>query len=131
MSKNILAKLNVRTRKNPQDRTAAPLYYVQAVSTGTCDLDRLAYLISNQSTVREPDCLAVLHAFVHNMLDELEQGRIVELGRLGNFQVGVGSTGSALAEDVSLSNIKRIALNYRPSKHVKKRIKNMDFSLAD
>ena len=127
---SIKSKLQILQRKNPQDLTAPARYYVQNISTGKCDLDRLSYLIANQSTVRESDCLAVLHAFVHNMLDELEQGRIVELGKLGNFQVSVRSEGSDTIEEVNLTNIKRIGLNYRPSKHVKKRINTMDFSLT-
>ena len=126
---SLKVKLIVQKRSHPMDDTEPDKYYLKAVKTGNCDLERVAYLISNQSTVREPDCLAVLHAFVNNMLDELSQGRVVELGALGNFQVGVRSTGSLAAEEVSLSNIKRIGLNFRPSQRVKKRLVAMDFNI--
>lgn len=126
---NLKTRLKIQPKKNPQDLLAPERYYLQAVKSGTCNLERLAYLISNQSTVREADCLAVLNAFVHNMLDELEQGRVVELGALGNFQVSVRSEGSDLPEDVSRSNIKRINLNYRPGKRVRKRLNNMEFTI--
>ena len=47
-------------RPNPQDRTAENKFYALAVSKGSTDLERLAYLVSHQSTVREGDCYAVL-----------------------------------------------------------------------
>ena len=126
---DLKSRLKIQPKKNPQDLLAPERYYLQAIKSGTCNLERLAYLISNQSTVREPDCLAVLHAFVHNMLDELAQGRVVELGALGNFQVGVRSEGSDTPEEVNLSKIKRVNLNYRPGKRVRKRLDTLEFSI--
>lgn len=121
--------LKVKSRKNPQDSLAPEKFYVQAVKNGSTDLERLAYLISNQSTVREPDCLAVLSALVHNMMDELAQGRVVQLGILGNFQVGVKSEGSETLEEVNLSNVKSAHINYRPGRRVKDALKVMKFKL--
>lgn len=124
---DLKSRLKIQPKKNPQDLLAPERYYLQAIKSGTCNLERLAYLISNQSTVREPDCLAVLHAFVHNMLDELAQGRVVELGALGNFQVGISSEPSDVPEDVNVSKIKAVRLNYRPGKRVRKRLEAMEF----
>ena len=121
--------MKIQPKKNPQDLLAPERYYLQAVKNGKCGLERLAYLISNQSTVREPDCLAVLQAFVHNMLDELAQGRVVQLGALGNFQVSVSSEPSDTPEEVNLSKIKRVSLNYRPGVRVKKRLEALDFTI--
>src|SRR5690554_5160500 len=127
---NLKIRLKIQPKKNPQDLLAPERYYLQAIKSGTCNLERLAYLISNQSTVREPDCLAVLHAFVHNMLDELAQGRVVELGALGNFQVGVRSEGSDTLDEVNLSKIKRVHLNFRPGKRVRKRLDTLEFAIV-
>ena len=121
--------LKVQRKKNPRDLSAPDRYYVQAVKTGTCDLERPAYLIVNQSTVSEADCLAVLHSFVHNMMDELEQGRVVELGHLGNFQIKVSSLPSNSPEEVGIENVKSIGVNYRPSLRIKKRLKKIKFKL--
>jgi len=122
-------KLVVKSRKNPQDPLAPEKFYVQTKKDGLTDLERLAYLISNQSTVREPDCLAVLSALVHNMMDEMAQGRVVQLGILGNFQVGVKSEGSDVLEEVNLSNVKSAHINYRPGRRVKDALKVMKFKL--
>jgi predicted histone-like DNA-binding protein len=116
-------------RKNPQDLLAPPKYYTQAVSDGFVDLERLAYLVSNQCTVREADCLAVLNALQHNVMDELSQGRTVQLGSLGNFQVGVRSEGAEDATSVSSSLVKSAHINYRPGKRLKKMLGALDYKL--
>src|SRR5690625_7609189 len=121
--------VTIQERKNPQDLTAPSKYYVQATKSGTVGLDMLAYLIANQSTVREPDCLAVLSALVHNMKDELAQGRVVSLDGLGNFQIGVRSEGSETQDAVSSANVKSAHINFRPSKKLKKALQSLDFSV--
>jgi len=126
-----MVQLKSIARKNPQDEQAPEKFYVHTVSTGFVDLERLAYLIANQSTVREADCLAVLNAMQHNMLDELAQGKIVQLGTLGNFQVGVRSHGSETQEEVNATKVRSAHINYRPGKRVKKALKTMDYKLID
>ncbi len=128
---NTNSTLIVLGKKNPRDLTAPERFYLQAVKTGKIDLPWLAGLIADQSTVREADCLAVLNALVLNMIKELSQGRVVELGSLGNFQVGVNSEGSDLPEEVNLSKLKRVRLNYRPSKKMQKALNNIEFTVIN
>ena len=52
--------LKALERRNPQDVNAVNKFYAKAISQGVIDFERLAYLVSNQCTVRVPDCLAVL-----------------------------------------------------------------------
>lgn len=102
------------SRHNPQDVNAENKFYAKAISQGVIDFERLAYLVSNQCTVRESDCYAVLRALEHNIMDELKQGKVVQLGGLGNLQVGVSSNGEVLAESVSGSTVKKAHINFRP-----------------
>ena len=124
-----MVNLKINSRKNPQDEQAPELFYLRAIKKELVDFERLAYLISNQSTVREPDCLAVLRALEHNMLDQLGQGNVVQLGSLGNFQVGVRSDGTATAEEQSPTNVRSAHLNYRAGKRIKKALKSLDYTL--
>jgi predicted histone-like DNA-binding protein len=117
------------SRGNPQDETEVPKFYAHAISTGKVDFERLAYLVSNQCTVRVPDCLAVLRALEMNMIDELEQGKIVQFGELGNFQIGVRSEGKALTEEVSGNSVTSAHLNFRPAKRLRKMLKTLEFKL--
>ena len=123
-------KYQVLPRKNPQDLLAPEKFYAAAVADGNVDLDRLAELISYQCTVTETDCYAVLMALEHNIISELGQGRIVKLGRLGNFQVGLSSTGSANASEVSASAITKSRILFRPGKKLRSMLDGVSFKKA-
>ena len=116
-------------RPNPQDRTAENKFYALAVSKGTTDLERLAYLVSHQSTVREGDCYAVLLSLLHNIMDELKQGRIVKLDKLGSFKIGVNSKGMATEEEVTANSIKKAHINFRPDARMREMLANVKFSI--
>lgn len=123
-------KFKVLPRKNPQDQLAPEKFYAAAVADGNVDLDRLAELISYQCTVTETDCYAVLMALEHNIIGELKQGRIVKLGRLGNFQVGISSTGSDTAAEVSATAIKKSRILFRPGKKMRTMLDGISFKKA-
>ena len=91
-------------------------------------MERLAYLASNQCTVRESDCYAVLLALQHNIMDELNQGNIVKLDKLGSFQIGVRSVGKGLQEEVSADTVKSAHLNFRPAKRMRNMLNNVEYS---
>ncbi|WP_281299017.1 HU family DNA-binding protein [Flavobacterium limnophilum] len=123
-------KFKTQSRKNPQDLTAPEKFYAAAIADGDVDLDRLAELISYQCTVTETDCYAVLMALEHNIIGELKQGRIVKLGRLGNFQVGISSTGSDTAAEVSATAIRKSRILFRPGKKMRTMLDGVSFKKA-
>jgi predicted histone-like DNA-binding protein len=123
-------KYRVLPRKNPQDITAPEKFYAAAIADGDVDLDRLAELISYQCTVTETDCYAVLLSLEHNIIGELGQGRIVKLGRLGNFQVGISSTGSDTAAVVSAATITKSRILFRPGKKLRTMLSGVSFKKA-
>ena len=94
------------------------------------DLEKLAELISYQCTVTEADCYAVLMSLEHNIISELNQGRIVKLGRLGNFQVGLSSEGKETAEEVTSSVIKKNRILFRPGKKLRTLLSTLTYRKA-
>ncbi len=125
-----MVKIRSIERPNPQDRAADNKFYVQAIATGTTNLERLAYLVSNQSTVREADCYAVLLSLLHNISDELQQGKIVKLDKLGSFQIGVQSEGVATEEDLTVNVIKKAHINFRPDARLRTMLANLRYTLS-
>jgi len=121
--------IKAMSRLNPQDVNAENKFYAKAISQGVIDFERLAYLVSNQCTVRESDCYAVLRALEHNIMDELKQGKVVQLGGLGNFQVGVRSNGEVLAENVSGNSVKKAHLNFRPGAKLREMLEIVKFKI--
>lgn len=102
-------------------------FYAAAIANGETNLDKLAELISYQCTVTEADCYAVLMSLEHNIVSELKEGRIVKLGRLGNFQVGLSSEGLATAEEVSSSAITKRRILFRPGKKLRSLLNELSF----
>ena len=127
-----MVNLKPISKSNPQDRAADNKYYAQVVATGKTDLERLAYLVSNQSTVREADCYAVILSLLHNVVDELKQGRIVKLDKLGSFQIGINSEAVDTPEEVSTNLVKNVRIKFRPDKRMKNslNIKTVDFTIV-
>lgn len=117
-------------RKNPQDRTLPEKYYASVVADGSVDFETLAESISQQCTVTETDCIAVLTVLERSIISELKQGRIVRLGKLGNFQVGLSSAGLDTMEEVNANAITKSRILFRPGKKMKELLSNLSFKKA-
>lgn len=112
---------------NPQDVSAPHKFYAIAVGDGRTDLRRLAKMIAMQCTVNRADCLAVLAALEDNIILELQDGRIVELGELGTFQIGVTSTASATSDEVNTNSVKKARLNFRPGEELRRMLGSLSY----
>ena len=123
-------KFKAQARKNPQDVNLPEKYYAAAIADGEVDMDTLAEQISYQCTVTESDCYAVLLSLERNIMSELEQGRIVKLGRLGNFQIGVSSEGKDTAEEVTSGAITKTRILFRPGKRLRSLLNDLSFRKA-
>ena len=124
-----MVQIEAIPRKNPIDSEAPPKFFAHAIKAGLVDLERLAWLVSNQCTVRESDCYAVLLALEHNVLDALSQGQVVQLGQLGNFQVGVRSLGSENQAEVNAASVKSAHINFRPGRRIRKMLGSLNYKL--
>jgi predicted histone-like DNA-binding protein len=123
-------KFKVLPRKNPQDINAPEKFYAAAIGDGAIDLDRLAEKIAYQCTLTEVDCHAVLLSLVHNVSEELNDGRIVRLGKLGTFQIGISSEGKDTEAEVNASAIIKSRINFRPGNKLRKVLTELSFRKA-
>jgi len=117
-------------RKNPQDLTATPKYYAAVTTNGSVDFESLAEMISEQCTVTDTDCLAVLNVLEKNIVRELKEGRIVRLGKLGNFQVSLSSEGFDTPEEVTADAVKNTRILFRPAKKMRELLSVLTFQKA-
>jgi len=120
-------KYKVLPRKNPRDLEAPEKFYAAAIADGEVDLEQLAELIAYQCTVTDSDCYAVLTALEQNIVNELKQGRIIKLGRLGNFQVGLSSDGKTFPEEVNASSIRKNRVLFRPGKRLRTMLNDLSY----
>jgi len=124
-------KIKAVQRVNPQDVAAPQKFYAKAVGNGKTNLKRLAKMISMQCTVNRADCLAVLASLEDNIIMELQDGKIVQIGDLGTFQLGVKSTGSTTSDEVNSSSVMKARLNFRPGEELKKMMNNLSYRKND
>ena len=112
------------TKRNNSIKNNTEQYILQAVNTGTIDLDNISRLISNECSLHEVDVKAVLIALGLKLKFFLTDGKIVELGDIGRFKMGF--SGTASNDPTTLTpkrNIKKYHINYQPSKKLKQRLK--------
>lgn len=120
-------KIKAVERVNPQDVAAPHKFYAKAVGDGRTDLKRLAKMIAMQCTVSRADCLAVLAALEDNIILELQEGKIIELGELGSFQIGISSLASVTSDEVNTSSVKKARLNFRPGEELRKMLSTLTY----
>ncbi len=101
-------------RKNPLN-TNEVQHIIQAVSTGTIDLETIAYEISNENTLSEVDVHAVLRALGKKIQYHLNEGKIVDLDHIGKFKVGIKCKSSSDPALLSKKSIEKFSLNFQPS----------------
>jgi len=124
------AKYTIVARGNPQDTSAPKKYYPLVKSRGDVTLRRLAERIAEISTLSSIDIVAALEALLTIIPQELAGGNIVRLGDFGAFSLRIRSTGSDTEEEVSAHNITTARAIFRPGKHFKAALDNIDFEKA-
>jgi predicted histone-like DNA-binding protein len=122
-----MVKVKSVKRKDPRDQASIEKFYLTTISQGSSNLKQLAEKISYQSTLTPGDCYNVLSALEKNVIDELQQGRIVRLGELGTFRVSVSSEGKMTDEELNASAIKKARILFRPSVELSKMLKSLHF----
>jgi predicted histone-like DNA-binding protein len=118
-------RYRITKRSNTIANNKKEQFILQAVNTGTIDLERICKEISNESTLSVVDVKAVLIALGIKMQFHLEEGKIVDLGDVGKFKIGFQCKAEENAQNLSPKrNIKKYHLNYQPSKQMKRRLKS-------
>ncbi|MFY7743025.1 MAG: HU family DNA-binding protein [Flavobacterium sp.] len=123
-------KFTTVQRRNPQELLAPEKFYASAIGDGEVGIEKLSRMISEQCTVTEADCLAVLASLEKQMVNQLEEGRIVRLGRIGSFQIGVSSLGMDTPEEVTSNSIIKSRVLFRPAQNIKNLLKTLRYHKA-
>jgi len=114
-------------RKNLRDPQAKALVYAIAKSRSKSDFDKLADLISKRTSLSRPDVYAVIIAMVEVIIDELKEGNMVQMGKLGSFAINIKSEGAESEEKFTPTLIKGAKLVYRAGNELKAMLKTLKF----
>ena len=90
------------------------LYYGQIRSLKKVSFQKLCDMIAMRSTAFIGDVMLVVEGLLSVMQERLEEGDILQIGRLGNFRMVAGSKGAATVDDFDTSLFKNARIVYVP-----------------
>lgn len=107
-------------RKDPRNAKAVAKYYPQLVNQGnSADLEDIAYLMKEASSLSLGDIKSVLTNFVESMRTILYSGQSVRIKDFGVFSLGARTYGSETEKECGVKNIKSVKINFRAATSVK------------
>lgn len=107
-------------RKKPGQPDAVGKYYPQLVTLGlSVDLDSIAYVMKEKSSLSLGDIQSVLTNFVEAMRSSLYDGKSVNIQNFGVFSLSARTVGTEKVEDCTVKSIKAVRINFRPSSSVR------------
>lgn len=74
--------------------------------------------IEKFSALSEADIRGVIIALENVIVNELANGKIIRLDKLGSFYPSLSSEGAATVGDFNVAMIKSAKVNYRPGKRI-------------
>lgn len=90
------------------------LFYAQVRSLKKLDFNKLCSLIAVRSTAFIGDVMLVIEGLLSVMEERLEEGDVVQMGRLGNFRMVAGSKGIEAEKDFSTALFNKARIVFSP-----------------
>jgi predicted histone-like DNA-binding protein len=114
-------------KHNLRDKTKAPLYYAQVHHAGRASLVTLQSRLCQMSSLSKGDVQSVLSNLMDVIMDLLREGKIIELGQLGNMYISVRSKGMEVEKDFSSANIKGAHIRFVAGTDLKQLMKSLSY----
>jgi len=122
--------LKLVEKVNPLAPEEAPKYYASAIHDARVELDDLATMVADRCSMRRADVHGVLVGLMDIIPDQLLEGKIVALGKLGSFYAAVSSDGIENKDDRSVTMIRGTNIRYRPTKELSKQLRMLEYTFA-
>ena len=78
------------------------------------DFDSICELIADRSTASDGDVALVVLGLIRAMEEALLRNEVVQLGRLGNFRLSIGSSGTVEEKDFQANMIRTPKIIFTP-----------------
>jgi len=114
-------------RPNPLDSALPRKYYAQAKASGSIPLKQLSKNMAARCTVTSSDILAVLDALIQEMVAELGEGRIVNLGDFGSFRLTLFGDGAGTEAQFNSGLIRGSRIVFRPGAELKQMLSALSY----
>ena len=102
-------------------------WYAVATNDGELTVDDLTKLIEKFSALSEADIRGVIIALENVIMDNLANGKIIRLDKLGSFYPTLSSRGADKEEIFDTSYIRGASGRYRPGTRISNALKTITF----
>ena len=102
-------------------------FYAQAVIAGEADFKTLLQETAKACNMSLVDAKRLYYNLEAIIQQELAAGKVVRLGGIGSFQIGISSNGSDTPKEVTSNQITKAKINYRPGTPFKEMLKTLTF----
>ncbi len=106
-------------------------WYASVVTDGELTVDELSKQIEKFSSLSEADIRGVIIALENVIQENLINGKIIRMDKLGSFYPVISSNGAATKEEFNSSLIKEVYVRYRPGKRIIDTLKTAMFKKAN
>ena len=101
-------------RKDPRKIDGVLKYHPQLVTMGqSVDLDSIAYIMKDKSSLSLGDIQSVLTNYVEAMRAALFDGKSVNIRDFGVFSLSAHTSGATTKEDCTVKNIERVNIRFK------------------
>lgn len=119
-------EITSRKARNEDDKE---VYHLVLPGRARLEFDKMCQLISERTTLNAYEVEFVLSVLQEVVIENLEIGRGIELGRLGCLEPSLKAEAVDNKNDINLNTIKKTRLIYKPSKAIKAALKNMKYGI--
>ena len=119
--------LNIASRKSTKEDKV--VYHLVIARQERLDFEQMSKLIAERTTLSEYEVEFTLSELQDIIIENLQLGRGIELGRLGCIEPSINVTAVDNINDINLKTIKKTRLIYKPSKSIKAALKNLKFKI--
>lgn len=103
----------------------------RAPVSGKMDFDSICELIADRSTASDGDVALVVLGLIRAMEEALLRNEVVQLGRLGNFRLSIGSSGTVEEKDFQASMIRKPKIIFTPGDKLRAMIEKVSLERID
>lgn len=105
-------------------------WYAVVKNDGEMSIDDLVKQIEKFSALSEADIRGVIIALENVIQNELTNGKIIRMDKLGSFYPSLSSEGTAIEANFNVNLIKGAKVNYRAGKRITDALKAAIFTKA-
>lgn len=115
-----MLKFSIKSRKvNLGNRKGSTLYYASQKPAQRVSLSVISERVQTSTALSKADVRSAIIALTEVIREELQQGRIVELGELGSLRIVAGGKLMDTPQEVTTRTISEPKVRFNPSRELK------------